>query len=66
MKILLASLFLLAVIALICSPICLVYVGLVVYSGSLWVRVLLLVLGLILCRMTKPISVLTGKDLVIF
>lgn len=66
MKILLATLFLLATVALICSPLYLVYVGLVVYSGSLWVRVLLLVPGLILCRMTKPISVLTGKDLVIF
>lgn len=65
MKILLAFLFLLAVIALICSPIYLVYVGFV-YSGSLWVRALLLVFGLILCRMTKPISVITGKDFVIF
>ena len=64
MKILLAALFLLATVALICSPLYLVYVGLV-YSGSLWVRALLLVFGLILCRMTKPISVITGKDLVI-
>jgi len=65
MKILLSALFLLATVALICSPIYLVYVGLVVYSGSLWVRALLLVFGLILCRMTKPISVITGKDFVI-
>ena len=65
MKILFATLFLLATIALICSPIYLIYVGLV-YSGSLWVRALLVVIGLIICRMTKPISVITGKDLVIF
>ena len=65
MKILFATLFLLATIALICSPIYLIYVGFV-YSGAFWVKVLLVVIGLIICRMTKPISVITGKDLVIF
>ena len=65
MKILLAFLFLLAAIALICSPIYLVYVGFV-YSGAFWVNVLLVVVGLILCRMSNPLSVITGKDLVIF
>ena len=64
MKILFATLFLLATVALICSPIYLVYVGFV-YSGAFWVKVLLVVVGLILCRMTKPISVITGKDFVI-
>ena len=66
MKILFATLFLLATVVLICSPLYLIYVGLVVYSGSIWVRALLLVFGLIICRMTKPISVITGKDFVIF
>ena len=66
MKILLSALFLLAKVALICSPIYLVYVGFVVYSGSFWIRVLLVAFGLIICRMTKPLSVITGKDLVIF
>ena len=65
MKILFATLFLLAIIALICSPIYLIYVGFV-YSGAFWVKALLVVIGLIICRMTKPISVITGKDLVIF
>ena len=65
MKILFATLFLLATIALICSPIYLIYVGFV-YSGAFWVRALLVVIGLIICRMTKPLSVMTGKDLVIF
>ena len=65
MKILFATLFLLATIALICSPIYLIYVGFV-YSGAFWVKVLLVVIGLIICRMTKPLSVITGKDLVIF
>ena len=66
MKILFATLFLLATVVLICSPLYLIYVGLVVYSGSLWVRALLLVFGLIIFRMTKPISVITRKDFVIF
>lgn len=65
MKILFATLFLLATIALICSPLYLIYVGFV-YSGAFWVKALLVVIGLIICRMTKPISVITGKDLVIF
>ena len=64
MKILLAFLFLLAAIALICSPIYLIYVGFV-YSGAFWVKALLVVIGLIICRMTKPLSVITGKDFVI-
>ena len=65
MKILFATLFLLATVVLICSPIYLIYVGFV-YSGAFWVKALLVVIGLIICRMTKPISVITGKDLVIF
>ena len=65
MKILFATLFLLATIALICSPIYLIYVGFV-YSGAFWVKALVVVIGLIICRMTKPLSVITGKDLVIF
>ena len=65
MKILFATLFLLATIALICSPIYLIYVGFV-YSGAFWVKALLVVIGLIICRMTKPLSVITGKDFVIF
>ena len=65
MKILFATLFLLATIALICSPIYLIYVGFV-YSGAFWVKALLVVIGLIICRMTKPLSVITGKDLVFF
>ena len=65
MKILFATLFLLATVVLICSPLYLIYVGFV-YSGAFWVKALLVVIGLIICRMTKPLSVITGKDLVIF
>ena len=66
MKILLVSLTLLLTIALVCSPLYLVYAGIVFYNDHFWVKVLLVVVGLVLCRMVKPISILTGKDLKVF
>ena len=66
MKILLASLTLLLTIALVCSPVYLVYAGIVFYNDHFWVKVLLVVVGLILCRMVKPLSIITDKDLKIF
>jgi len=66
MKILLASLTLLLTIALVCSPLYLVYAGIVFYNDHFWVKVLLVVVGLVLCRMVKPISILTGKGLKVF
>lgn len=66
MKLLIAALTLLLTIALICSPLYLVYAGLVFYNDHFWVKVLLVVVGLVLCRITKPLSILTGKDLKIF
>ena len=66
MKLLLAALSLLLTIALICSPLYLVYIGFVGPNISFWVRMVLVVTGLVLCRMVKPISIITGKDLKIF
>ena len=66
MKILLASLTLLLTIALVCSPLYLVYAGIVFYNDNFWMKVLLVVVGLVLCRMVKPLSIITGKDLKIF
>ena len=66
MKVLLVSLTLLLTIALVCSPLYLVYAGIVFYNDHFWVKVLLVVVGLVLCRMVKPISILTGKDLKVF
>jgi hypothetical protein len=43
-----------------------VYAGIVFYNDHFWVKVLLVVVGLVLCRMVKPISILTGKDLKVF
>ena len=66
MKTLLAALTLLVTITLVCSPLYLVYAGIVFYNDHFWVKVLLVVVGLILCRMVKPLSIITDKDLKIF
>lgn len=66
MKTLLAFLTLSFTIALICSPLYLVYVGIVFYNDYLWIKVLLVVVGFVLCKMVKPVSILTGKDFKIF
>lgn len=66
MKLLLAALSLLLSIALVFSPLYLVYIGFVGPNVSFWVRVLLVVIGLVLCRVVKPISIITGKDWKIF
>ena len=66
MKLLLAALTLLLALALICSPLYLVYIGFVGANVSFWVRVVLVVIGLVLCRVVKPISIITGKDWKVF
>ena len=65
MKLILAALMLLLTLCLILSPLYLVWLGLT-GTGSFWIRALLVVTGLVLCRMAKPISVITGKDWKIF
>ena len=66
MKLLLAALSLLLSIALVCSPLYSVYIGFVGPNVSFWARVGLVVIGLVLCRLVKPISIITGKDWKIF
>ena len=66
MKLLLAALFLLLTLALVCGPLYLVYIGFVCPNVSFWVRVGLVVIGLVLCRVVKPISIITGKDWKVF
>ena len=66
MKLLLAALFLLLTLVLICSPLYLVYIGFVGPNISFWVRVGLVVIGLVLCRVVKPISIITDKDWKVF
>ena len=65
MKFLLAALMLLLSLCLILSPLYLVWLGFT-GTGSFWIRVLLVVIGLLLCRLTKPISIITGRDWKIF
>lgn len=65
MKLLLAALMLLLSLCLILSPLYLVWLGFT-GTGSFWIRVLLVVIGLVLCRLTKPISIITGRDWKIF
>ncbi|MBR4365049.1 MAG: hypothetical protein IKP33_08975 [Prevotella sp.] len=66
MNLLLAALSLLLTLALVCSPLYLVYIGFLGPNVSFCVRVLLVVIGLVLCRVVKPISIITGKDWKIF
>ena len=66
MKLLFAALSLLLTLALVCSPLYLVYIGFLGPNVSFWVRVVLVVIGLVLCRLVKPISIITGKDWKIF
>ena len=66
MKLLIAALTLLLIIALVCSPLYLVYIGFVGSDVSFWVRVVLVMIGLGLCRVVKPISIITGKDWKVF
>ena len=60
-KTFLAALMCLIIIILMCSPIYLVWHGFTM-GGSVIVRIV----GLILLRLFKPISNLTGKDFKIF
>ena len=66
MKLLLAAFTLLLALALVCSPLYLVYIGFVGSDVSFWVRVVLVIIGLGLCRVVKPISIITGKDWKVF
>ena len=66
MKLLHAALTLLLSLLLILSPLYLVYLGLVGSEVSFGWRVVLVVIGLVLCRLAKPISVITGKDWKVF
>ena len=56
-----ASLMMLITIAVMCSSLCLVWFGFTM-DCSVAVRIGLIVVGLILCRLFKPISNLFDKD----
>lgn len=60
-KTFLASLMMLITIAAMCSPLYLVWLGLTM-DGSVHVRVGFISVGLILCRLFRPVSNLFDKD----
>lgn len=60
-KTFLASLIMLITIAAMCAPLYLIWYGLTM-NGSVLVRIGLIIVGLILCRLFKPISNLFDKD----
>ena len=60
-KLIIASLMLLAVIAIICFPLLVVWVGIMAHL-SFWGHVAVTSLGLILCYLVKPVSILTSKN----
>lgn len=64
-KTILASLMMLITIAVMCSPLYLIWLGFMM-NGSALVRIGLIVIGLILCRLLKPISNLFDKNFKIF
>ena len=60
-----AALMCLIIVAFMCSPLYLVWLGFTM-NGSALVRIGLIVVELILCRLFKPISNLFDKDFKIF
>lgn len=61
MKTFFALLMLIITVALICSPLYLIWRG--IFSDiPVWGRIAMVAVGLVLCRLVKPVSVLTGKD----
>ena len=64
-KTFLASLMMLITITAMCSPLCLIWLGFTM-NGSALVRIGFIVVGLILCRLFKPISNLFDKAFKIF
>ncbi len=64
-KLIFASLLLLATLAVICSPLFVLWMG-IFAPLSFWGHVAVTALGLILCRLVKPVSILTGNDYKLF
>lgn len=62
MKTVFALLLLLVTIAIICYPLYVVWLGVTSVNIPVWGRLALILLGLFLCWLVKPISILTGKD----
>ena len=64
-KLIFASLLLLATLAVICSPLFVLWMG-IFTPLSFWGHIAVTALGLFLCRLVKPVSILTGNDYQLF
>ena len=64
-KLFLASLLLLAGIAIVCFPLLVVWVGITAHL-SFWGHIAVTSFGLFLCYLVKPVSILTGYDYQLF
>ena len=64
-KLIFASLLLLATLAVICSPLFVLLMGLFAHL-SFWGHIAVTSFGLFLCYLVKPVSILTGNDYQLF
>lgn len=64
-KLVFASLLLLAGIAIVCFPLLVVWVGITAHL-SFWGHIAVTSFGLFLCYLVKPVSILTGNDYQLF
>ena len=56
----------LATMVVLLFPVYMVYYGFVLFEGSFLTRCLIVFIGLAWCRITKPISILFGKNFKVF
>ena len=61
MKTIIACIMLMLTIALICSPLFVIWYG-ITADLTPWEHVLVTAIGFLFCRLVKPISILVGKD----
>ena len=64
-KLIFATLLLLATLAVICSPLFVLWIG-IFAPLSFWGHVAVTAIGLFLCYLVKPVSILTGNDYQLF
>ncbi len=64
-KLIFASFLFLVVIAVVCFPLFVLWMGIFAHL-SFWGHICVTSLGLILCYMVKPVSILTGNDYQLF
>ena len=64
-KLIYALLLSMAIVAIICFPLFVVWMGIFV-PLSFWGHVIVTTIGLLLCYLVKPVSILTGNNYQLF